>query len=146
LEKQPRVASAYANTDCELITFSQKNYEQILSQPSIVHKLTYLLSDRIWFLHKQLAHKSIPDINNKIYDMLAIYLEKEGVPPTQKEFTFTFSTENLFETLAINPIDGKAAIAKLEEEGEVSIVKDKIHVSHIQDIIRKNDLYWKLHH
>lgn len=62
LEAKPRSASAIAYDDCVLLAVNKENFARMVqSQPQIVTRLTQLLSERIWFIYKQLANTLITD-------------------------------------------------------------------------------------
>lgn len=93
LEDKPRSASAIVMEDgCQLLAVNRQNFKQMVStQPQLIARLTTTLANRIWMMYKQLANALIPDYIEKMYDMLALQLEKAGVTPTKgKQYTFNF--------------------------------------------------------
>jgi len=78
LENKPRSASAIANDDCRLMTINKSNFNQMVStQPQLISRLTTMLADRLWSMHRQLAN-SLLNSNPvaKMTDMLALQVEK----------------------------------------------------------------------
>jgi CRP-like cAMP-binding protein len=69
LENKPRSASAIAQEDkTVLMEVSRRNFEFMSkTQPSIIQKLTRMLSERIWFGYRQLVNASIKDPLARIY-------------------------------------------------------------------------------
>lgn len=81
LEDKPRSASAIAHEDAVLLAVNKANFKlMVTSQPQIITRLTQLLSERIWFIYKQLANTQISDNLGRMYDALSIQLEKLRVP------------------------------------------------------------------
>lgn len=81
LENKPRSASAIANDDCRLMTINKSNFNQMVAtQPQLVSRLTTMLADRLWSMHRQLAN-SLLSSNPlaKMTDMLAIQVEKTKI-------------------------------------------------------------------
>ena len=57
LEDKPRSASAIAYEDAVLLAVNKANFKRMAStQPQIITRLTQLLSERIWFVYKQLSN------------------------------------------------------------------------------------------
>ncbi|HOV64214.1 MAG TPA: cyclic nucleotide-binding domain-containing protein, partial [Spirochaetia bacterium] len=83
LEDKPRSASAIAYEDAVLLAVNKANFKRMVAtQPQIITRLTQLLSERIWFIYKQLSNTQISDPVGRLYDALSIQLEKLRVPIT----------------------------------------------------------------
>jgi CRP-like cAMP-binding protein len=81
LENKPRSASAVSFEDAYLLAVNKANFERMVqTQPQIVTRLTTLLSERLWFIYKQLANTLITDPLGRVYDALLMTLEKLRVP------------------------------------------------------------------
>ena len=81
LENKPRSASAIANEDCRLMTINKSNFNQMVAtQPQLVSRLTTMLADRLWTMHRQLTN-SLLNSNPvaKMTDMLALQVEKTKI-------------------------------------------------------------------
>lgn len=93
LENKPRSASAIVMEDgCQLLAVNRNNFNQMVAtQPQLIARLTTTLAERIWTMYKQLANTLIPDYTEKMYDMLALQLEKLKIKPTKdRQHTFNF--------------------------------------------------------
>lgn len=93
LENKPRSASAIVMSDgCQLLAVNRKNFQQLVAtQPQLTARLTTTLADRIWSMYRQLANTLLPEPTEKMYDMLAIQLEKiRYIPSTGKAYDFEF--------------------------------------------------------
>lgn len=81
LENKPRSASAIANDDCRLMVINKSNFNQMVAtQPQLIARLTTMLADRLWTMHRQLAN-SLLNSNPvaKMTDMLALQVEKTKI-------------------------------------------------------------------
>ena len=68
----------------------------VQTQPQIVTRLTTLLSERIWFIYKQLANTLISDPLGRMYDILLMQLEKGRVPlKNGASYTFDIGPKEL---------------------------------------------------
>lgn len=93
LENKPRSASAIVMDDgCQLLAVNRQNFNQMVAtQPQLIARLTTTLADRIWLMYKQLANTLIPDYTEKMYDMLALQMEKNRIEPAKgKQYVFNF--------------------------------------------------------
>lgn len=77
LENKPRSASAIANEECKLMVINRQNFNQMVaSQPQLVFRLTKTFAERIWSMYRQLANTQLIDPLEKMFDMLALQIEK----------------------------------------------------------------------
>jgi CRP-like cAMP-binding protein len=145
LENKPRSACAVAHEDCELMAVNKDNYDQIIAQPKIVLKLTTLLADRIWFLNKQIANHRIPSLDDRLCNMLAVFLEKEDVQLSIKSHTFAFTANELLDMTGIDRQEGTTALRAIVMSGLIKMDNDRITVLHPTEVLRKDEVFWKLH-
>ncbi|MFP4179039.1 MAG: cyclic nucleotide-binding domain-containing protein, partial [Spirochaetaceae bacterium] len=116
LEDKPRSASAVAHEDAVLLAVNKANFKRMVSsEPQIITRLTQLLSERIWFIYKQLANTQISDPLGKLYDALLIQLEKQRIPITMSSYTFDFGTQELINMVGLPKAEGTMAVRKLME-------------------------------
>ncbi|MBN2618302.1 MAG: cyclic nucleotide-binding domain-containing protein, partial [Spirochaetales bacterium] len=97
LEDKPRSASAISHETADLMVISRTNFKKMVSeQPQIITKLTILLADRIWGTTKLIENSNIIDHVGRMYDWLAVELEKNNVVVNSKEpFIFNFGINDL---------------------------------------------------
>jgi CRP-like cAMP-binding protein len=146
LEAKPRAASAVAYEDCMVLVVNRVNFERIITtQPQIIARLTTLLSERIWFIYKQLANTLITDPLGRMYDALLIQLEKNGVSTTTPaSYTFDFGPKELTNMVGIPQKDASPILRKMLGNEMVQVVNDKIHVVDVVEIARQTEYYWKM--
>lgn len=79
LENKPRSASAIAHEDCVLMAVNRKNFDQMVAtQAQLITRLTITLAERLWSMSRQLTNAQLRDPMFKLFDMLALQLEKTG--------------------------------------------------------------------
>ncbi|MDR2079762.1 MAG: Crp/Fnr family transcriptional regulator [Treponema sp.] len=146
LEAKPRTASAVAREDCIVLAVNRANFERMIrTQPQIIARLTTLLSERIWFIYKQLANAFIIDPLAKIYHALLIQLEKnrEAVD-APGPYTFDFGPRELFNMVGIPQEAVPLIFRKLAEDKTIQVVHDKIHVAHVPEITRQFEFHRRI--
>jgi CRP-like cAMP-binding protein len=146
LESKPRAACAIAHEDCRLMVVNRANFEQmIVREPQMIARLTILLSERIYFIYKQLANTLIRDPLGRMYDALLIQLEKNRVPPKYTgSFTFDIGPNELANMVGLSPEESKLAINKLMDNQIFKLINDKIYVTASSEILRQSDYYKKM--
>jgi CRP-like cAMP-binding protein len=146
LEAKPRAASAVAYEDCAVMAVNRANFERMIhSQPQIIARLTVLLSDRIWFIYKQLANTLLSDPLGRMYDALLIQLEKNRVNVlSTQSFTFDFGPKELVNMVGLPQGDGALVLRKLMENKRIQILKDKIYAVDVSEITKQTEYYRKM--
>jgi len=145
LEAKPRVASAIAHEDCQVLAVNRANFERMITtQSQIIAKLTTLLADRIWFIHKQLANTLITDPVGRLYDFLRIQLEKNRIPVNSSSFTFDFGPKELANMLGLSQDVANLALMKMLESKKLQIVKNRIYIPSVIEIIKQTESYRKM--
>lgn len=146
LEDKPRSASAIAYEDSVLLAVNKANFKRMVAaQPQIITRLTQLLSERIWFIYKQIANTQLSNSLGRLYDALLIQLERLRVPLTPGEaFTFDFGPKELINLVGLPKSEGNGVIRRLFENNKVRIVNNKIHLTDIQEIEKQAKYYRKM--
>jgi CRP-like cAMP-binding protein len=145
LESKPRAASAVAYADCQILAINKVNFSAMISaQPQIVARLTTLLAERIWFIYKQLANTLLSDPVGRIYDALQIQLEKNRVAlKSNSSFTFDFGPKELTNMVGLSSADGDKIVRKLLENRNFLVVKDKLYIVNVSEVVRQAEYYRK---
>lgn len=145
LEDKPRSASAIAHEDAVLLAVNKANFKlMVTSQPQIITRLTQLLSERIWFIYKQLANTQIADNLGRLYDALSIQLEKLRIPIRTEAYTFDFGPKELVNMVGLSKEEGNTAIRQLFQNNKFKIVDNKIRVADIEEIDKQAKYYRKM--
>lgn len=145
LEDKPRSASAIAHEQALLLSVNKANFSRMVSsQPQIITRLTQLLSERIWFIYKQLANTQISDPVGRMYDALLIQLEKQRVPISSSSYTFDFGPQELVNMVGLPKAEGNMAVRKMFENSRLKIVDNHIHVHDIEEIEKQAKYYRKM--
>ncbi len=165
LENKPRSASAIvAEEGCQLLAVNRKNFNQMVStQPQLIARLTTTLAERIWAMYKQLANTLIKDPVEKMYDMLAIQLEKAKIKPVKgRPHSFNFGPVELANMCGISKDIVSEAVTdflkqpivrcdgtKLLVTDELELSKQAAYFKKMQEIEKsrmkaraKNNNYW----
>lgn len=146
IENKPRSASAIAYEDTVLLAVNRENFARMVSsQPQIISRLTQLLSERIWFIYKQLANTLLTDKVGRLYDGLLIQLEKNRVPiGSGDSYTFDFGTKELVNMLGMPLNEGNQAVRELLQNSKVKSVDGKIHVTDLEEVEKQAKYYRKM--
>lgn len=144
LEDKPRSASAISNEDTDLMVISRSNFKKMVSdQPQIVTKLTILLADRIWGTTKLIENSNLTDHVGRLYDWLAIELEKMSVAPNSKDpFKFNFGVSELVNIVGIPKEIVDEALATFLKNHKISEKDGKLVTSDVTEI-RSQSAYFR---
>ena len=146
LEAKPRVASAIAYEDCQVLAVNRANFQRMIAtQSQLIAKLTTLLADRIWFIYKQLANTLITDPAGRLYDILCIQLEKNRIPfNSTASFTFDFGPKELANMVGLPQAEVNSALRKMIEKKKIQIVNNKVHAPMVIEIIKQTESQRKM--
>ncbi|GHV43920.1 Crp/Fnr family transcriptional regulator [Spirochaetia bacterium] len=146
LEAKPRAACAVAYEDCRVLAVNRANFQlMIATQPQIIARLTTLLSERIWFIYKQLANTLLKAPMGRIYDVLLIQLEKDRVNlKSSGSHIFDFGPKELLNMVGVNQGDGAALLHKLLQNRNIQLMNDKIFSMNVAEIIKQAEYYRKM--
>ncbi|EFW39176.1 cyclic nucleotide-binding domain protein [Treponema phagedenis F0421] len=147
LENKPRSASAIATAGgCQLLAVNRNNFNQMVAtQPQLIARLTTTLADRIWVMYKQLANTCIRDTTEKMYDMLAIQLEKaRSKPEAGKTHTFNFGPVELANMCGIPKNMVAQAVSDFLGEPIIRCVDDKISVTDELELMKQAAYFKKM--
>ncbi len=145
LEDKPRSASAIAHEDTVLMAVNKANFTRMVSnQPQLISRLTQILSERLWFVHKQLANTQLSDPLGRLYDALLIQLEKLRIPMSNEAYTFDIGPKELGNMVGLPKDEINLIMRKLFENSKVKIVDNRIHVSDIEEIEKQTKYFRKM--
>lgn len=145
LENKPRSASAIAHEEAVLLAVNKANFKRMVaSQPQLITRLTQLLSERIWFIYKQLANTQISDPMGRMYDALSIQLEKLRIPISNKAYTFDFGPKELVNMVGLSKGEGNQVVKQLFSNQRLKIIDNKIHITDIEEIEKQAKYYRKM--
>jgi CRP-like cAMP-binding protein len=139
LESKPRSAGAVAYEDCTVLAVNRTNFTRMVeTQSQIIARLTTLLSERLWFIYKQLANTLITDPLGRMYDALLIQLEKNRVSlGSDRPYMFDLGPGELLNMVGLSQKDGMLIFRKMTETGNIQIVQGKILVMNIVKILQQ---------
>lgn len=146
LEDKLRSASAIAHEECVAQVVNKANFETMAkNQPQIIARLTILLSERIWYLYRQLASTLITAPLGRMYDALLLYLEKNRVPLDHDPYTFNFGPQELIHMVGLSPEEGNAVVAEmLQDPKKMQVQEDKLYCPNISVIPKEVQYYRKM--
>jgi len=147
LEGKPRAASALAGEDCSVMAVNKANFElMIKNQPQLIARVTTLLSDRIWFIFKQLENALIINPVGRMYDALLVQLEKNRVNLESKvPYVFGFTWREFVGMMGLSEKEGNVRMGELMKNKNIQLDENgKIYVSSIADIVKQTDLYRRM--
>jgi CRP-like cAMP-binding protein len=146
LESKPRTACAVAYDDCQVLAVNRANFQRMVSsQPQMVARLTTLLSERIWFIYKQLANTLLIDPLGRMYDSLLIQLERSRVSLAKgTPHAFDFGPKELINMVGLPMTDGQVVLRKMLENKKIMIDNDKIVTTDTQEIFKQVEFHNKM--
>ncbi|MDR0473607.1 MAG: cyclic nucleotide-binding domain-containing protein, partial [Treponema sp.] len=146
LESKPRAASATAYEGCQVLAVNRANFERMIAtQPQIITRLTTLLSERIWFIYKQLANTLISDPLGRMYDALLIQLEKKQMNLISAQpFTFDFGPKELVNMVGLPQAEGSLVLRKMLENKKIQILQDKVYTIEVCEISKQTEYFRKM--
>jgi CRP-like cAMP-binding protein len=146
LENKPRSASAIAYEDAVLLAVNKENFKgMVKTQPQIISRLTTLLSERIWFIYKQLANTLLTDPLGKLFDGLLIQLEKNRIGIRANEsYTFEFGTKELIHLVGLDAVEGQRAITEILKNKKIKAMDNRIFCSDIEEVFKQAQYFRKM--
>lgn len=145
LEDKARSASAIAHEDAVMLAVNKANFKRMVStQPQMITRLTQILSERIWFLYKQLSNTQISDPVGRMFDRLFIELERLRVPLSAEAYTFDYGPKELINQAGLQKDEGNVSIRKIFENSKFKIIDNKIHVTEVSEIEKQTKYYRKM--
>ncbi len=146
LENKPRSASAIAHGDTTLLSVNKSNFERMVqTQPQLITRLTSLLGERIWFIYNQLANTQIENPLGRLYDSLALQLEKNRVPIMRgSSYTFDFGANDLVNMVGLSVRESGDLIRKLFENKKLRLIDNKIFAADVEEIKKQADYFKKM--
>jgi CRP-like cAMP-binding protein len=148
LENMPRSASAIAFEDCRLMTVNRQNFNQMVTtQAQLIAKLTTTLAERLWSMSRQLANTQIPDPFHKLFDMLALQLEKARIQcAAGVSYNFDLSPTDLANMCGIPQEQQAACLHHFMTDSRIRLENNKITVPDTLEIVKSAAFYRKQVH
>jgi CRP-like cAMP-binding protein len=141
LESQPRSANAIAAEHSICMVMDMKTLiDSASTQTKIIEKLTTVLAERIWFSYKQLSNANIDDPIGRIYDGLAMYLEKAFIDEFEKHsFIFDFTPADFLKMTKTT--DNEAAMSELIRNKILVVRGNKLATDNTMEIFKQRMYY-----
>ncbi|WP_461257927.1 Crp/Fnr family transcriptional regulator [Treponema sp. R80B11-R83G3] len=143
LEDKPRAATAEVYEDCTLLAVNRKNFSNLIKdQPDMVVRMATLMSERIWFLYRQLDNTFIENPLGRIYDALLIQLEKNRVDINSGEpYQCSFGIKELMGMAGMPESENKYLTRRVIGDGKLIFKDEKIQINKISDILKESAFY-----
>jgi CRP-like cAMP-binding protein len=135
--------NARSMEECHTFAVGPMGLETVMkSRPELLLRLGSKLAEQVWFLNKQIVNRSLGDPLVRLYDMLAVLLEKERI--SGETYQFHFGIDELIDMVGYTQQDCGAAIKKLLSENLVDLNEnEEIRIINTADIFRKNEANWR---
>ena len=147
LENLPRSASAIAHERCKLMVINRKNFDQMVStQSQMISRLTTTLAERLWSMYRQVTNTRLTDPLGKLYDMLALEIEKQRLMLSESAATplqLDISPQELANMCAIPPNQQYSTLELFVKENRVKVIKNRLYVPNCLEIIKHAAYYRK---
>ena len=147
LENKPRSASAIAEEDCRLMTVNRQNFDQMVAtQPQLVARLTTMLSERIFVMHRQLANSLLHEPVEKMLDMLALQIEKAKISIQNKtSYQTDMTPQDIAAMCGLTQSEQNLYLHKFMSDPHVKLVQNKILVPDCLELVKQAAFYRKQH-
>jgi len=145
LENKPRSASAIAHEDCVLMAVNRKNFDQMVAtQAQLITRLTVTLAERLWSMSRQLTNAQLRDPMFKLFDMLALQLEKNRVPLGKTaSHQFDLTPYDLAHMCGIPQEQQAIVLAQFIKDPRVRLVSNKIYIADCRELMKASEFYRK---
>ena len=145
LENKPRSASAIAHEDCVLMAVNRKNFDQMVAtQAQLITRLTITLAERLWSMSRQLTNAQLRDPMFKLFDMLALQLEKNRVPLGKTaSHQFDLTPYDLAHMCGIPQEEQAIVLAQFIKDPRVRLVSNKIYIADCRELMKASEFYRK---
>ncbi|MDR1363068.1 MAG: Crp/Fnr family transcriptional regulator [Spirochaetaceae bacterium] len=144
IDDKPRSAIAVALEDVTVMAVLKENFASISeTQPQIIFNITRMLSERIWFSYKQLSNATIKDPIGRIYNYLAITLEKSNIEQRAgMTYTFDFNAKELMKMVFIPENKCKDVFADIFRRNKlITELNGKLFVNDVDEIYKLGVFY-----
>ena len=125
---------------------NRSNFEKMVkTQPQLITRLTVILANRIWLVYKQIANSVMTDPVGRLYDMLAIELEKNRVQigPSQP-YTFEVGPKELLTMVGLPVKEGTVHANKLLENKKLKLAENRIFTASTEEVMKQVEYYRKM--
>ena len=145
LENKPRSASAIAHEDCVLMAVNRKNFDQMVAtQAQLITRLTVTLAERLWSMSRQLTNAQLRDPMFKLFDMLALQLEKNRVPLGKNaSHQFDLTPYDLAHMCGIPQEQQAIVLGQFIRDPRVRLVSNKIYIVDCRELMKASEFYRK---
>ena len=145
LENKPRSASAIAHEDCVLMAVNRKNFDQMVAtQAQLITRLTITLAERLWSMSRQLTNAQLRDPMFKLFDMLALQLEKNRVPLGKTaSHQFDLTPYDLAHMCGIPQEQQAIVLGQFIRDPRVRLVSNKIYIVDCRELMKASEFYRK---
>lgn len=143
LENKPRSASAIAHENCTLMAVNRTNFNQMVAtQPQLIARLTTTLAERLWSMSRQLENAQLRDPLFKLFDMLALQLEKNRIPSgSGTSYQFDLTLHDLANMCGIPQGQQAIVLGQFIKEPRVKLNANKIFIADCQDLMKAAEFY-----
>ena len=128
------------------MTVNKSNFNQMVgTQPQLVARLTTMLAERLWSMHRQLANSMLNgNPLAKMTDMLALQVEKTRIEIKKgTEYQTTLSVDDIATMCGLTTQEKNLWIYKFQSSPLLKIVKGKIYIPDCLELIKQADFYRK---
>lgn len=140
LENKARSASAIAREDCVLGVINRTNFDAMVkTEPHLIARLTSSLSERLWFMQKQISCALLTTPIHRVVDMLALQLEK--VQMTQGPYQMDLTPEDLVNMCGFTKEVQREVLAEFIHKNIIVVTNGKIYVPNCQSVFSFDALY-----
>ncbi|MBO5099840.1 MAG: cyclic nucleotide-binding domain-containing protein [Treponema sp.] len=143
LENKPRSASAIAEEECRLMTVNRQNFNQMVStQPQLISRLTTMLAERLFVMHRQLANSQLKDVTAKMIDMLALQVEKQKING-KSQYQTDLTPTDIATMCGMSKSEQNLHMYEFISNPLIKIVNDKIFVPNCPELLKQSAFYRK---
>ena len=116
----------------------------VATQAQLIARLTTTLAERLWSMSRQLQNTQIPDPLHKLFDMLALQLEKERVQCSAGvSYNFDLTPTDLANMCGIPQEQQPGCLHQFMTDSRIRLENNKITIPDCLEIVKSADFYRK---
>ena len=145
IDKKPRSASAIAHGFVKTKAIREETFPALFKSSDIMAmKLLERLSERVWYVYRQVQNLRIDDPVGRLVDLLVIQIQAKRIPIRNVPYEFEIGPEELIKMAGFNwPEDKKYIDQLLNSQKKIYEISPsgKIMVRSIEELIKDRNFY-----
>jgi len=116
----------------------------VATQAQLITRLTVTLAERLWSMSRQLTNAQLRDPMFKLFDMLALQLEKNRAPLGKNaSHQFDLTPYDLAHMCGIPQEQQAIVLGQFIKDPRVRLVSNKIYIADCRELMKASEFYRK---